>query len=100
MVSNVLRIKCEIKNRAFIQFSFGPDMTAMLVDNSFNRRQSDAGPFKLLSPMQALKDTEKLIREFHVKADAVIPNKNCPLPFYFHLANFDNRLFAGPAVFD
>src|SRR5712691_2599012 len=46
----------EKERSAFIEFRFGPDAATVLANNSLHGRQSHAGAFEVLPPVQALKD--------------------------------------------
>ncbi len=46
----------------------------MLLHDALHSNQADAGTFKVLRAMQALKDSEQFVDIIHVEADAVVPN--------------------------
>jgi hypothetical protein len=65
----------------------------MAVDDALNGRQADSGTFKLLRPMQALKDAKQLIDILHVKSDTVVPYEDLNVAFVSaQSAYFDIRL--------
>src|SRR5438270_207016 len=50
--------ECEIKSGPLLDRRFGPHRAAVFVDDTGNRRQSDAGAVKILKSVQALEDSE------------------------------------------
>jgi hypothetical protein len=62
----------------------------MLLHDALHRNQADAGTFKVLRAMQALKDSEQFVDIIHVEADAVVPNHEHQLSSIFFVADFDD----------
>jgi hypothetical protein len=48
----------EIKGRALVNFSFGPQTAAVALDDTLGQGQAYAGAIKILDGMQPLKDPE------------------------------------------
>jgi hypothetical protein len=66
----------KIKSGASIDGSFGSHRPAVPVNDALHGRQSYAGAFKLVGPMEALKYTEQLVDILHLKSDAVVPHED------------------------
>src|SRR6185369_12573867 len=67
--------KREVKGRAFVDFAFRPNSTAVTTDNALDRGESDAGAFELGHVMQALKHAEQFARVGHIEAGAVVTDE-------------------------
>src|SRR5580658_8944988 len=94
------RRKIEKESSSPIQFRFGPDGPAMLVNNPLHRRQAYPCTIEIFLAVKTLEHSKQLIRIFHVEAHSVVPNKNCRRAFALHLSNFDQGRLARPAVLD
>src|ERR1700761_1969449 len=64
--------QAEEKCRAFIKLCFCPKFAAMPFNNPFYQGQANTGTFKFILAVQALKNAEKLVGIFHIKANAVV----------------------------
>ena len=49
---------------------------AVLIDDSLDSRQSDAGAFKRLLPVETLEYPEELVDILHVETDAIVSNEH------------------------
>src|SRR5258706_15673164 len=67
--------KMEIENRSLTPAPFTPGPPAMALHDAPNIREADSGSFKFIRGVEALKYAKKLIRVFHIKSGAVVPNK-------------------------
>src|SRR5215472_2187316 len=68
--------QCKIEGGASIDGALGSHRATVPVNDALHGRQSYAGAFKLVGPMEALKYTEQLVHVLHLKSDAVIPHKD------------------------
>src|SRR5436190_185535 len=98
------RSKCagqpEMECGALADFSFGPDRTAMPAHNPFDRRQTDACPFKFVRIVKALKNAKKLVGVFHVKTSPVVAHERDQVGIDSMRADLDDRLLPGLGVLD
>jgi tetratricopeptide (TPR) repeat protein len=69
------------KGRALVDRALGADLSSMPVDDALNGRQSYSGAFELFSQVQPLKHTEEFVDILHVKARAIVPDKQLCLIF-------------------
>src|ERR1017187_4972855 len=79
--------RCKVKSRAAIHRCFGPDTTAMALNDALHDRQADAGAGEILGAMQPLKHVEQLAGILHVEADPVVGDEEHL--FVSHLARAD-----------
>src|ERR1700735_2476084 len=76
--------------RSYIQFRFGPNGAAMLLNNPLHRRQTYPCAVKLFLAVQTLKHPEQLVGVFHVKPHSVVPDKDGGRVVTIHLSHFDH----------
>jgi hypothetical protein len=70
------------------------------MDDSTYVCETDAGAFKLVVPMEALKDSEQLVDILHVESRPIIPHKDLNfIGVSFGGANFDLGLRPGGGEF-
>src|SRR5438445_11640128 len=88
----------EIKRRAFLNFSLGPNATIVALNNALHNREPY--PRTLEFPtVQPLENAKKFFRVVHVEPGAIVPYKiNFP-SFFGAAAHFDQRLFFMPRKF-
>ena len=90
---------CEVERRAFIDFRFGPNPAAMLVNDTLHRSQANARAFEVLPAVKALENSEEFPGILHVETDPVVADENGRTAIQHQLAELDDRRFAGPRVF-
>ena len=59
-----------------IHCTFGADLSTMAMNNALNGSQPDSGTFKLVSPMQALKNPKQFVHVFHIEPYPIISDKD------------------------
>src|ERR1700693_5814144 len=69
------RLQSEIECGAFIQFRFGPDPAAVLVNDPLHCGQPDAGAFEVLPAVQTLEDPEQFVDVLHAEPDPVVSHE-------------------------
>ena len=72
----------EIKGRALVFLTFGPDATSVTLYNPFHRGKTDAGTFEL-GTVQALERMEHIVGICHVKAYSVVTDEEHGLALLF-----------------
>lgn len=68
----------------------------MARDDPTDIGQPDAGPLKLIGPMQALENTEELVGILRVKSDPVVLDKEVPFLTLLSMSDLDLGRRAGP----
>jgi len=68
------QLDCE--SRPFTAGAFDSDLALMSLDDFATGREPDAGTFELGSAMKPLENSEDTLGVFHLKADAVVSNRN------------------------
>src|SRR5579884_1729594 len=81
----------EIKSRPFFHLYFGPDFSAVSMDDPLNSGQTDSGPLEFAGAMEALKCAEQFIGVGHIESCAVIPDEVKGLSLLLDPAEFDDR---------
>jgi hypothetical protein len=92
--------KYKKESRAFVYFTFRPNLSTVLPDNALNGRQSHASTLEVLGPVKTLEDAEQLVGVSFVEARAIISNENHRRAILLDLANFDKGDFTPPSIFD
>jgi len=92
-LQSLLTGQSEIEGGAFAHFALRPDFTAVAVDDPLYRGQTDAGAGKLVHPVQTLEGAEEYAGVSHVKADAVIADKEDLFTVYCSAANFNPGVY-------
>src|SRR5256885_1993680 len=89
-----------MKCRAAIDCGFGPDTSAVAMNNSLYDRQANAGAFKFVCAMQSLEYAEELVLILHVKTRPVVADEIDLLAFLLPRANLDNCRFPLSRIFN
>src|SRR5205823_3735271 len=92
----------EVERGTRVNLRFGPNPSAVPLDDPVDDRQADAGTLEILTAVHSLKHPEELAGVFHVEAGPIIPNKVGWTLDGIGLkdANFDPGLFVLARVLD
>src|SRR5262245_30363135 len=88
-----------MKRRSLVHLRFSPNTSAMFSHNSFDSRQSDAGPFEFVSAMKTLEDAEKLFGKSHVETHAIVAHFEDGFLALLTAPDLNDRRFPRPRIF-
>jgi hypothetical protein len=74
--TSAFRDRSEKESRAFVHFTFRPDLSTVLLDNALNCGKSNASSLKIFGPVETLEDAEQLVRVPFVEARAIISHED------------------------
>src|ERR1041384_1683340 len=86
--------EAEVKGCPLVHRAFGPDATAVPVDDALHGRKANARAFKLARAVQTLKRAEQLADISHVEACAVVADEIDRLPVALLKPEADARVCA------
>ena len=90
----------EIKTGAVTHLALGPNAPAVAMNDPLDNGQADAGAFKLVFTVQALKDAKKFINVLRIEAGSVIAHGVDIFLTLPATANFDEGPFLIGRKFD
>src|SRR5262249_41764550 len=68
--------KRHIEGCSLVRFAFGPRASSVAMHDAAHICEPDAGSFKLVRPMEPLKDAEQLARILHVESYPIVLYEN------------------------